>query len=322
IRDATFISLYNDAADVYSLREDVAGAKLHLTQSLSTGLPTDWRTTDGSTHENSQMPTGEWASGALVLFDLGFYDFWLFDWIDGHDGWFVSRVKSDANFEIIEQLQTRRGNSIALEGKRLQDVIDDLQRKEIDVDIELSFDRKRGSCRSTTRTFRMVGLLNESDDKYYLFLTNLSEEEYSAPDRAVRYRARWVVELLFKELNSRFGLDEINTTDPYLIEALILIAAISLMMSRVIVDELQQLDAGEQERADDAAASSSRIPRGRASTIVERHSHLIHLFVMLDLGYDLPDLDALLLWASRDPNPHRPRLYERVESGEFRPEFV
>lgn len=142
IRDATFISLYNDAADVYNLREDVAGAKLHLTESLSTGLPTNWRTTDGSTHENSQMPTGKWASGALVLFDLGFYDFWLFDWIDGHDGWFVSRVKSDANFEIIEQLQTRRGNSIALEGKRLQDVIDDLQRKEIDVDIELSFDRK------------------------------------------------------------------------------------------------------------------------------------------------------------------------------------
>src|SRR5699024_6481930 len=129
IRDATFISLYNDATDAYALREGVAGAKLHLTESLSTGLPTDWRTTDASTRENSQMPTGEWASGALVLFDLGFYDFWLFDWIDARDGWFVSRVKDNANFEIVEQLQTRRGNSISLEGKRLQDVIDDLQSK-------------------------------------------------------------------------------------------------------------------------------------------------------------------------------------------------
>jgi len=43
---------------------------------------------------------------------------------------------------------------------------------------------------------------------------------------------------------------------------------------------------------------------------------------MLDLGYDLLDLDALLLWASRDPNPHRPRLYERVESGDFWRELV
>jgi len=262
IRDATFVSLYDDAADVYALREGVAGAKLHLTESLSTGLPTDWCTTDGSTHENSQMPTGEWASGALILSDLAFYDFWLFDRIDAHGGWFVSRVRANANFEIVEQLQTRRGNSISLEGKHLQDVLDDLYRKEIDVDIELSFERKRGSRRSATRTFRMVGLLNESDDEYHLFLTNLAEDEYSAPDIAQLYRARWAVELLFKELKSRFGLKEINTTDPYLIEALILIAAISLMMSRVIVDELQKLDVQQRESADDAAASSTRVPHG------------------------------------------------------------
>ena len=53
--------------------------------------------------------------------------------------------------------------------------------------------------------------------------------------------------------------DEINTTDPYLIEALILIAAISLMMSRVIVDELQKLDAAEQESVVDASPTWSRL---------------------------------------------------------------
>ena len=47
------------------------------------------------------------------------------------------------------------------------------------------------------------------------------------------------MELLFKELKSRFGLDEINTTDLYLIEALTLIAAIPLITSCVIVEELQ-----------------------------------------------------------------------------------
>ncbi|RQG89901.1 hypothetical protein EA462_07775 [Natrarchaeobius halalkaliphilus] len=38
------------------------------------------------------------------------------------------------------------------------------------------------------------------------------------------------------------------------------------------------------------------------------------LYMMLELGYELPDLDSLLLWSSRDPNPHRPRLREQVES--------
>ena len=318
IVNATFISLYQDAAEVYTgLGDDQAGAKLHLTESLSTGLPTRFQITDGATHERSQLPTGEWVAGALVLFDLGFYDFWLFDRIDANDGWFVSRVKSNANPEIVEELRTWRGNSIALEGKSLKAVVDDLQRQEIDVLVELEFDRKRGSSATATRQFRLVGLLNEADNEYHLYFTNLPRKRYSAPDIAQLYRARWEVELLFKELKSRFGLDEINTTDPYIIEALIIMAAISLMISRVIVDELHKLDAKQSDRAADADTSASRLPRRRCSTAIECHSHLIYLYLMLELGYGLPDLDALLLWASRDPNPHRPRLREEVESGEF-----
>ena len=320
IADATIVSLYQDAADVYAATgEDQAELKLHLTESLSTGLPTRFRTTDGTTHERSQLPTGEWVADALILLDLGFYDFWLFDRIDQNGGWFVSRVKEDANFEIIEELRTWRGNSISLEGESLQAVLDDLQRQEIDVRITLSFDRKRGSGASSTRTFRLVGLRNEESEEYHLYLTNLAREEYSAPDIAQLYRARWEVELLFKELKSRFGLDEIKTTDAYIIEALIIMAAISLMMSRVIVDELRSIETRqyEVEAAADADSSASRLPRRRCSLAVERHAHLIQLYLMIELGYELPDLDELLLWASRNPNPHRDRLREQVERGEF-----
>ncbi|QZA88273.1 IS4 family transposase [Salinarchaeum sp. IM2453] len=317
IVDATFISLYQDAKDVYrATGDDQAGLKLHLTESLSTGLPTRFRTTDGATHERSQLPTGEWVADALILFDLGFYDFWLFDRIDANDGWFVSRVKSNANPKVVEELRTWRGNSITLEGKSLKGVLDDLQRQEIDVLVELEFDRKRGSSATATRQFRLVGLLNEDEDEYHLYFTNLPRNEYSAPDIAQLYRARWEVELLFKELKSRFGLDEINTTKPYIIEALVIMAAISLMISREIVDELHKLDAKRREAAD-ADESASRLPPRRGSLAVERHSHLIQLYLMLELGYELPDLDELLLWASQNPNPHRERLRREVESGEF-----
>jgi len=320
IADATIVSLYQDAADVYAATgEDQAELKLHLIESLSTGLPTRLRTTDGTTHERSQLPTGEWVADALILLDLGFYDFWLFDRIDQNGGWFVSRVKDNANFEIVEELRTWRGNSIPLEGESLQAVLDDLQRQEIDIRITLSFDRKRGSGASATRTFRLIGLRNEETDEYHLYLTNLGKEGYSAPDIAQLYRARWEVELLFKELKSRFGLDEINTTDAYIIEALVIMAAISLLMSRVIVDELRSLDARQREveAAADADESASRLPRRRCSLAVERHAHLIQLYLMVELGYELPDLDELLLWASRNPNPHRKRLRSQVESGEF-----
>ncbi|MDL0118735.1 IS4 family transposase [Halobacterium salinarum] len=320
IADATIVSLYQDAADIYTATgDDQAELKLHLTESLSTGLPTRFRTTDGATHERSQLPTGEWVADALILLDLGFYDFWLFDRIDQNGGWFVSRVKDNANFEIVEELRTWRGNSIPLEGESLQAVLDDLQRQEIDIRITLSFERKRGSGASATRTFRLVGLRNEESEEYHLYLTNLGKDDYSAPDIAQLYRARWEVELLFKELKSRFGLDEINTTDAYIIEALIIMAAISLMMSRVIVDELRSLEARQREveAAADADESASRLPRRRCSLAVERHAHLIQLYLMVELGYELPDLDELLLWASRNPNPHRDRLREQVERGEF-----
>jgi len=320
IADGTIVNLYEDATDVYTATgEDQAGLKLHLTESLSTGLPTRFQTTDAKTQERSQLPTGEWVAGALILLDLGFYDFWLFDRIDKNDGWFVSRVKDDANFEIVEELRTWRGNSISLEGESLQGVLDDLQRQEIDVRITLSFERKRGSGASATRTFRLVGLRNEETGEYHLYLTNLGRDDYSAPDIAQLYRARWEVELLFKELKSQFGLDEIKTTDGYIIEALIIMAAISLLMSRVIVDELRSLEAKQRESGDsaDADESASRIPRRCCSLAVERHAHLIQLYVMVEMGYELPDLDELLLWASQNPNPHRERLREQVESGEF-----
>ncbi len=148
-------------------------------------------------------------------------------------------MEDETNFEILEEVRTWRGNSIPLEGESLQAVLDDLHRQEIDVHITLSSECKRWPCASTTRTFRLVCLRNEAAEEYHLYLANLGREEYSAPDIAELYRARWKVELLFKELKSRFGLDEGNTTDAYIIEALIIMAVISLLMSRMIVNELR-----------------------------------------------------------------------------------
>jgi len=160
--------------------------------------------------------------------------------------------------------------------------------------VELEFDRKRGSSATGTKQFRLVGLLNEGNDEYHLYFTNLPHSEDPGPDIAQLYRARWEVELLFKELKSRFRPDGINTTKPYTIEALIIMAAISLMISREIIDELHELEAKRRDAAD-ADESALRLPPRRGALAVERHAHLIQLYLILELGYELPDLDELLL---------------------------
>jgi hypothetical protein len=64
-------------------------------------------------------------------------------------------------------------------------------------------------------------------------------------------------------------------------------AAISLLMSRVIVDELRKLGARQRDgEAADADTSASRLPHRRCSLAVEHHVHLIQLFLMVKLGMD------------------------------------
>jgi len=67
--------------------------------------------------------------------------------------------------------------------------------------------------------------------------------------------------------------------------------AMSLMMSRVIVDELRKLETQQRETnaAENADSSALRLPRRRLSLAVERHVHLIQMYLMLELGYELPD---------------------------------
>lgn len=59
IADETFIQLYKDAGDAFAgYRDEYPCAKLHVIESLSTGVPTQLRLTDGKEDERSQLPTG------------------------------------------------------------------------------------------------------------------------------------------------------------------------------------------------------------------------------------------------------------------------
>lgn len=114
--------------------------------------------------------------------------------------------------------------------------------------------------------FRLVGVLPEDSDACHLYLTNLPQTEGGAPDIVQLYRVPWEVELLIKELNSWFGIDDINTTDEYIIKALIIMAAIWLMISCVIVDELHKLNVNQRDGVDAVDESASRFTVVRVLT--------------------------------------------------------
>lgn len=244
VPDMTVVTLYRSLTEEFSgYGDDHAGAKLHIVESVSAGFPTQFSITDARTHESTQFSTGRWLSGALLLYDQGYFDYRTMDLIDANDGWFVTRLKPNANPLIVEELRDWRGNAISLTDKKLHDVLDDLHRDVIDVRAEASFHRRvyGGSRSGTKRTFRVVGVWNEETEKYHLYVTSLPVAEYSASDIAQLYRARWEVELLFKELKSTYNLGQIPTNNPVAVEALILVALISLVVSRVLLDLLREI---------------------------------------------------------------------------------
>jgi hypothetical protein len=146
-------------------------------------------------------------------------------------------------------LRTHRGNTIDLAGKKLKDVLPRLKRGVIDVEIEVSFKdaskkndennfevyQPRGASKSKEH-FRLVGVLDEESQTYHLYLTNLSPDQLSAEDVALLYRARWSIELIFKELKSLYQLDVISSGAHDVVETLVLVAMLTLVVSHKILN--------------------------------------------------------------------------------------
>lgn len=102
---------------------------------------------------------------------------------------------------------------------------------------------------------------------------NLSAAEYSASDIAQLYRARWEVELLFREFKSTYNLDQVPTSNPVAVEVLILVALISLVVSRVLLDLREIVDREADDS--DGGEESSHIPPRRWSHVFSRYGGLI-----------------------------------------------
>jgi len=109
------------------------------------------------------------------LFDLAYFKYRRFALIDENDGYFVSRLKQNANPVITEELRAWRARARPLEGEQIQDVMGELHRQYIDV--KVGAEVKRGQYEGTrsldTKRFRVVGVRNEAADDYHLYITNL-----------------------------------------------------------------------------------------------------------------------------------------------------
>jgi len=239
IQDSTIIRLHKSLAKKFPAarsRTVAAGVKVGMLVSAVANSPKSIGIYPERTNELKTLRIGPWIKDRILLIDLGFYKHQVFARIKENGGYFVSRLKGSADPLIVGLHNTCRGNSIDVIGKYISEILPKLKRQILDVEVEVSFKRRKYNGKESldTERFRLVAVFNEDEEKYHVYLTNITKDVLEAEDVANLYGARWDIELIFKELKSRYALDVVNTKNTQIIEAYIWISILTLFVSRRI----------------------------------------------------------------------------------------
>jgi IS4 transposase len=191
---------------------------------------------------------GSWIRDRIILIDLGFYKYGLFSKIQNSGGYFVSRMKSNANPVILGLNKGCKLDKRKIKGKKLAEIIKGLNGEVLDSKIELKYYKKgkAGRREQILEEFRLVAIYNIEDEKYHVYITNISDELLTATDIAHLYKGRWEIELIFKELKSKYQLDVVETTNEQVIEAFIWISILTMIVSREIYNIIRMLNPDKQ----------------------------------------------------------------------------
>jgi len=285
-----------------------AAAKLHVVMSVKGRGPRSVKVTSGRQHDGPVFQVGRWVRDRLLVFDLGYFRYQLFDCIDRHGGYFISRLKENANPRITATLP--QGRSGRLVNQKLRDVLARLRRDVLDLEVEVAFRRRKylGRQSAASRTLRLVGVRNEDTGRYHLYVTNIPPDRLTAGQVALVYTSRWQIELLFKEMKSCYRLEDLPSRKPHIVEALLYATLTTLVVSRRLLQAVRE-----------ALRKRQRIiPEGRWAAIFTTVSAAI-----LDLVLAPPELarltaqrtETMLLHEAIDPNLSRQLLMARVENG-------
>ena len=245
IQDSTIIRLHEALAKKWPAartRKVAAGVKVSMLISAVSDGPKRVILYGERMSEIKTLRIGPWVKDRILLIDLGFYKHHAFTRIKENGGFFVSRLKGNAD-PLITGINTKcRGRSINVVGKRLSEVLPKLRRGVLDVQVEVNLYRRkyRGKKRKDNESFRMIAVYNKEAEKYHTYITNIESDTLDADDIAALYTARWDVELIIKELKSRYALDVIKTTNPKVIEAYIWTAILTLLVSRRIYNLVRE----------------------------------------------------------------------------------
>lgn len=174
--DASTIDLCLSVFPWADFRRTKGAIKLHVALNHRGYLPEFVTITKGKVHEVNVSRTLAFPKGSIVVIDRGYADYTLFNTLTNKGIFFVTRLKSNADYRVIDRREVRKAIGLSC-----------------DQTIELAGYYSSQKCPSR---LRRIGYRDPDTGKRYVFLTN--HFRLSAQTIAQVYKARWQVEMFFK----------------------------------------------------------------------------------------------------------------------------
>ena len=118
------------------------------------------------------------------------------------------------------------------------------------IEVEVLFPRRTygGHCSRARERYRLVAIRDEKTGKYHTYITNVPPDLFSAEAIASGYRARWLIELVFKELKSGYRIDQVPSGRRQVAEAFLYAGILTLLASRKLFRLLAAEEDGHRFR--------------------------------------------------------------------------
>lgn len=182
--DSTTIDLCLSMYDWAKFRRTKGAVKLHLVLDHDGDLPCFGLITDGKVHDVRAAQQMACASGTIVVDDRGYNDYRLFaKWTDAQV-FFVTRMKDNALFEVLEERDPPQNRRILK-----------------DQPIRLTGVGAQEKC---AHRLRRIEVRREDTGEVLVFLTN--HHGLGASTIAAIYKDRWQIELFFKALKQNLTI--------------------------------------------------------------------------------------------------------------------
>jgi len=179
--DSSTIKLVANCIDWARHRRRKAAAKMHLRLDLQSFLPRFVLVKSASTNDLAQAPElcAGLKAGEIVVFDKAYVGFEHLYRLTGRGVFWVTRLKENAQYEVVGQHSAPRGNIIRDDYIKLRDF---------------------KTSRKYPARLRLVEAIVQVDNqpRQMAFITN--NTEWAASSICDLYKSRWGIEVFFKEI--------------------------------------------------------------------------------------------------------------------------